>query len=137
MSAEWIETNNGGTMASYLVESYDHAVDHGGRRSAGVLGENKGKEKIYLHVLSISDVDIKKLTTRVDESGNKQHDRLALPRNEEWWIAVDGEVAWPKLHAPRVFSRCNLVDGAPQPAALSDADLERLRKSGVGDVPRG
>ncbi len=89
-------------MAYYLVESYHHVVDHK-TATRGALGEHvsrgsgaaKSSEKIYLHVIEIADAEIAKLGPRVDEDGNKQHDRLALPRNEDWWVAVEGEHAWP------------------------------------------
>jgi hypothetical protein len=129
-------------MAYYLVESYHFVVDHQSP-SEGVLADHvsrgsgapKSSEKIYLHVIEIQDKDIAKLSARVDEDGNKQHDRLALPRNEDWWVAVDGEFAWPKVFGPRVFSRCVDVETAPKPAPLGEADIERLRKSGVGQIP--
>ena len=121
-------------MAFYLAESNGYSVEHGGRSSAGVLGEHKGKEKIYLHVLPVTDAEIEKLGPRVDEDGNKQHDRLALPRNEEWWIAVEGEAAWPGVHRPRITSRCTDVASKPRPVPLSAEDLDRLRKAGLKGV---
>ena len=67
--------------------------------------------------------------------GNKQHDRLALPRNEEWWIAVEGEVSWPKIHRQKISSRCvQREDGGWQPVALSEEDLGRLRQVGVRGI---
>ena len=68
-------------MAHYVVESYDPSIDHGGRDSAGVIPENRGSEKIYLHVIPLADDEIKKLGPRVDENGNQEHARLALPRH--------------------------------------------------------
>jgi hypothetical protein len=121
-------------MSYYVVESYDFAVDHGGRASRGVVGDYKGSEKIYLHVLPLTDAEITKLSPRVDEDGNLQHARLALPRDEVFWIGVDGEVAWPGIHRPRITSRCDLVDDRPRPVALSADDLGRLRKAGVPGV---
>jgi hypothetical protein len=121
-------------MAFYLAESNSYSVEHGGRSSAGVVGEYKGKEKIYLHVLPITDAEIAKLSTRVDEDGNKQHDRLALPRNEEWWIAVEGEAAWPGVIRPRITSRCADVATKPRPVPLTDEELGRLRKAGLAGV---
>jgi hypothetical protein len=121
-------------MAHYLVESYAFTIDFGGRSSQGVVGEYKGSEKIYLHVLEIGDADVARLATRVDDDGNKQHDRLALPR-EEWWVAVEGEVSWPKVYRPKLCSRCENVGAKPKPVPLSADDIARLKKSGVGQVP--
>jgi hypothetical protein len=118
-------------MGYYVVESHTWSVDHAGRTSEGMIGEHKGKEKIYLHVLPVADADIGKLTVRVDEDGNKQHDRLALPGNEDWWFAVEGEAAWPGIYRPRITSRCTDVAVKPRPAPLSAEDLDRLRKAGV------
>jgi hypothetical protein len=118
-------------MAYYVVESYGFAVDHGGRSSQGVIGEHKGKEKIYLHVLPVADAEIERLAPRVDDDGNKQHDRLALPREDAWWFAVDGEVAWPGVYRPRITSRCADVASKPRPVPLAAEDLERLKKVGV------
>jgi hypothetical protein len=121
-------------MAYYVVESYDFSVDHNGRESQGVVGENKGSEKIYLHVLPLTDADLAKLAVRIDENGNKQHDRLALPGRDDFWIAVEGEVAWPKLYRPRITSRCENVGTKPRPVPLSAEDQERLRKAGVKGI---
>jgi hypothetical protein len=121
-------------MAFYLAESNSYTVEHGGRSSAGVVGEHKGREKIYLHVLPLEDAEIARLSPRVDEDGNKQHDRLALPRNEEWWIAVDGEAPWPGVLRPRITSRCTDIATKPKPVPLSVEDLERLRKAGLVGV---
>lgn len=118
-------------MPYYLVESYDFKVQHGGRSSQGVLGEQKSSEKLYLHVLPLSDLELAALQPRIDEHGNKEHARLALPRNEEFWIAVEGEASWPKLYRPRVTSRCDLASGAAKPVALTAEELERLRKAGL------
>ena len=121
-------------MSYYVVESYDFAVDHGGRSSQGVVGEYKGSEKIYLHVLPLTDAEIATLGPRVDEDNNRQHARLALPRDEVFWIGVDGEVAWPGIYRPRITSACGMVDDKPRPAALSEEDLGRLRKAGVKGI---
>jgi hypothetical protein len=118
-------------MSMYVVESYDFSVEHGGRDSKGVIGEHKGKEKLYLHVLPFTDAEIKKLKPRVDENGNTEHARLALPGNEVWWISLEGEAAWPNLYRPRITSRCEHVDGKPRAVPVSPEDLERLRKAGV------
>jgi hypothetical protein len=122
-------------MGWYVVESYDYEVLHGGRESQGVVGEHRGSEKIYLHALELSQADITQLGPREDEHGNRQHDRLALPRNEEWWIAVDGEVHWPKCFRPPIRSYCSDLGSRPKPVALPSADLERLRKVGVKGLP--
>lgn len=122
-------------MSLYVVESYEFGVDHNGRSSQGVIGENKGSEKIYLHVLSLTEADLKKLAVRVDDNGNKQHDRLALPGRDDFWVAVEGEVAWPKIYRPRITSRCENVGSKPVPAALSAEDIERLKKAGVQGLP--
>jgi hypothetical protein len=121
-------------MSFYVVESHSFTVDHGGRSSQGVVAEYKGSEKIYLHVLPLTDAEIGKLAPRVDEDGNVEHARLALPRNEEWWIAVEGEAAWPKLYRPKITSRCENVGTKPRPAPISAEDLDRLRKSGVPGI---
>jgi len=121
-------------MAFYIVESHDFAVDYRGRQSQGVVGESKAKEKIYLHVLEVPDAELGKLATRVDDDGNMQSDRLALPRVEEWWFAVEGEHAWPNLYRPRLTSRCEDVATRPRPAPLSEEDVERLRKAGVKGI---
>lgn len=118
-------------MALYVVESYDYSVFHAGRYSDGVVGKGGGSEKIYLHVLDISDADIGKLVAREDEHGNKQSDRRALPMNEEWWIAVEGDKAWPKTVRPKVVSRCVLDDDVPRPAPLGEEELAALRKVGA------
>ena len=118
-------------VASYIVESYDYQVLHDGRTTDGVVGEGPGAEKIYLHVIAISDADIATLSPREDEHGNRQHDRLALPRNEEWWIAVDGERRWPRIPRPRIVSRCSLDGGVPKPAPVTEEEAVALRKQGV------
>jgi hypothetical protein len=117
-------------MARYLVESSDFSVDHGSQVSQGVIGEHKGKEKIYLHVLEVADAELTKLSPRVDEHGNTQSDRLTLPRVEEWWFAVEGEAAWPGIYRPRLTSHCTDVATKPRPAPLADEDVARLRKAG-------
>ena len=97
----------------------------------GVAADFSGKEKIYLHVLAIDDADIRRLAPLVDEHGNVVHARLALPREDVWWIAVEGEASWPKLVRPKLVSRCDLASGTPAPVALALADVERLRKIGA------
>jgi hypothetical protein len=118
-------------MAIYVTESYDYQVFHNGKTSAGVLGVGGGSEKIYLHLLELSDAEVKQLAARLDEHGNRQSDRLALPRNEEWWIAVAGEKAWPKIPRPKVVSRCRLEANIPTPLAINAQEEEALRKAGV------
>ncbi len=118
-------------MARYVVESYDHQVFHEGRYSDGVVGQGPGREKIYLHVLDVSDADIARLTAREDEHGNKQSDRRSLPMNEEWWIAVEGDKVWPKTLRPKVVSRCRIEGGVPRPVPLGDDELEALRRAGA------
>lgn len=120
---------------NYLVESYLSGIDHNGRSSIGVLGDpldRSIKEKIYLHVLPVTDREIALLGPRVDDDGNKQHGRLA-PRDEiAFWIAVEGEIAWPRVLAPRIVSKCELdAKGIPRPVPLDAAALERLRKAGL------
>lgn len=118
-------------MALYVAESYDYQVFHAGKYSDGVVGSGGGSEKIYLHVLEVSDADIARLVPREDDHGNKQSDRRALPNNDEWWIAVDGDKVWPKTLRPKVVSHCLLKDDRPQPAPLTDDELAALRKVGV------
>jgi len=135
-------------MAYYICESYDFSVDHGGRSSEGVLGEPTSpqiKEKIYLHLLPLTDAEVAKLAPRKDEDGNVQHARLALPRDEVFWIAVLGEIAYPKVR-PRVVSKCadrvsaaapGVADGpkGPTPQPITPAELELLRKFGTKGLP--
>ncbi len=118
-------------MSLYLVESYDYEVLHGSQQSTGVVGEHRGKEKLYLHILSLSDAESRERKPREDDNGNKQHDRLALPFHEEWWIAVEGEAAWPKIYRPKLTSHCQDTGVKPKPAPLGDDDLERLKKAGA------
>ncbi len=121
-------------MSLYVVESYEFSVEHNGRESQGVVGENKGSEKIYLHVLDLGAADLAKLAVRVDDAGNKQHDRLAIPGRDDFWVAVEGEVAWPKIYRPRITSRCDNVGSKPVPAPLSAEDQARLVKAGVKGI---
>jgi hypothetical protein len=121
-------------MVWHLVESSDYTIEHRGRRSEGVVAEAKGSEKIYLHVVALTGDDIARLAPRIDENGNKEHARLALPREEAWWVAIDGEAFWPKLYRPRVASRCVEEGGVWRPVALSPDDLDRLRKAGVRGI---
>src|SRR5262245_45730924 len=109
-------------MSFYVCESYEFSVDHGGRDSQGAVGESKGSEKIYLHVLPLTDAEVARLAVRVDEHGNRQSDRIALPGRDDFWIAVEGEVAWPKIHRPRITSRCEDVGTKPRPIPLSAED---------------
>ncbi len=119
-------------MAKYLVESYDWQIIYGAEQSDGALGQGGSREKIYLHVLEIDDDTIKRLVPRVDEDGNRQSDRLSRPNDDEWWIAVQGDKAYPKTVNPKIFSRCAMgEDGIPRPQPLSDAALAALRKAGA------
>ena len=119
-------------MATYVVESYDYQIFHNGVYSDGVVGDGPGRDKLYLHVIALSDDDIKQLKPRQDEHGNQQSDRLALPRNEEWWIAVAGEKKWPKIPRPRIVSHCDFDEGgAPQPQALTPFARDKLRAAGI------
>ena len=81
----------------YLVESSYFTVSHGGRESEGVLGDTKGKDKIYLHVLPLTDAEVKALKARPDASGNADHTRFALRGRDDWWIAVEGQASWPGI----------------------------------------
>lgn len=119
-------------MAAYVVESYDWQIFHAGVYSDGVAGDGPGSKKLYLHVIAITDEELKQLKAREDEHGNKESDRLALPRNEEWWIAVAGEKVWPKIPRPRIVSHCQTDEsGFPRPQPLSADAAEQLRKKGV------
>lgn len=125
-------------MAYFVCESYDHAVDHGGRSSQGVLGEPLSpllEEKVYLHVLPLTDAELKRLAPRRDEDGNRQHGRLALPGDEVFWIAVEGEFAYPKVFRPRIVSRCADGPTGPVPVPLSDDERARLAGAGVSGLP--
>ena len=84
-----------------------------------------------MHVLEVSDADIARLRPREDEHGNKEHDRLALPSNEEWWIAVAGEKVWPKTFRPKVVSHCVVEGGRTKPQPVSEEELAALRKVGA------
>jgi len=99
--------------------------------SDGLLGSGGSSEKIYLHLIELSDADIAQLRPREDEHGNKEHDRLAEPRNEEWWIAIAGDKSWPKTMRPKVVSRCPLVDGVPKPAPITDDERRALQQAGA------
>jgi hypothetical protein len=70
-------------MPLFVVESFLSTLEQAGHDSRGVVGAGPGSEKIYLHVVSISDAELKALAVRVDEHGNKQHDRLSLPDRED------------------------------------------------------
>lgn len=119
-------------MPRFVVESTFHEIEHAGTKTLGVLGKGPGSEEIYLFVIAIDARDLAKLGPRVDEDGNRQHDRLALPGNEEWWIAIEGEKVWPGTIRPRVTSRCTLDDaGVPAPHALDDVERAALEKLGV------
>lgn len=114
----------------YVVESYHHAVSHNGRASRGVIGAHQGGEKIYLHALPLSEADLKGLAPRVDEHGNRQSDRFAPPRVEEFWVALDGEVLWPKLGRVKVRSGAQIRGARVEPTPLTAAEFDALRKAG-------
>lgn len=116
-------------MALYIAESHYHTVLHGTHDCDGIVGQGGGKEKIYLHVIPITDAEIAKMGPRIDEHGNKEHDRLALPDQEDWWIAIDGEKFWPGTLNPKVRSKCS-YDGstAARPSPLTDAEIAELRR---------
>ena len=68
----------------------------------------------------------------VDEDGNRQSDRLALPRNEEWWIPLQGKKSWPKTVNPAITSGCRMgEDGIPRAQPLTDGQLAKLKKAGA------
>jgi hypothetical protein len=115
----------------YLAESSRFRVSHGSRESEGLLGDTKGAEKIYLHVLPLTDAEAKALRPRADEHGNRDHARFALRGVDEWWIAVEGEASWPHVHRPRITSRFKETDMGPVPTPLTDAELDLLRKNGL------
>jgi hypothetical protein len=121
-------------MSFYVVESYDFQVEHGGRKSRGAGPLSAGSEKLYLHVLPLTDDEVRKLAAREDDDGNKDHARLCLPRTPEWWIALDGEVAWPGIFRPKITSRCEAADGPPRPVALSPESIAALKKAGVAGL---
>ena len=119
-------------MAIYVVESYDWQVLHNGMMSDGVLGQQGSSEKIYLHLLELQDNEISQLCSRVDENGNSQSDRLALPRNEEWWIATAGEKFWPKTARPKVASSCTHdANGVPSPRPITSEERQALQQAGA------
>lgn len=115
----------------YVVESYQYAVTHNGRASRGVIGAHSGSEKIYLHVVPLSEADLKSLATRVDADGNRQSDRFAPPRVDEFWVTLDGEVLWPKLGRVKVRSSAQVMGNRVVPTPLTAAELDALRKAGV------
>ena len=119
-------------MANYLVESYDWQILHDGVMSDGKLGQGGGAESIYLHVIKVGDDAIKRLVPRVDDAGNRQSDRLALPNNEEWWIPVEGRKAWPKTVNPKICSGCAMgTDGIPRARPLSSEAEAKLKSLGA------
>jgi hypothetical protein len=119
------------TSSLYVVESHSFEVRHNGRASHGVVGEHKGSEKIFLHVLPLSDADIARLATRVDEHGNKQSDRFAIPHNDDFWLSLDGEVLWPSLPRAKIRSRVQFAGRKVVPVALTETELAALRGAGV------
>ena len=65
-------------MAKYVVESFDWQIFHNGVTSDGVVGQGGSREKIYLHVIELSETESKRLVPRQDEHGNRESDRLTL-----------------------------------------------------------
>jgi hypothetical protein len=119
-------------VAKYIVESQEWQILYDGQMSDGALGQGGGPDKIYLHVIDVADDAIKRLVPRVDEHGNRESDRLALPNNDEWWIAVSGRKAWPKTFNPKLISTCEIgADGIPRAKPLSEPQLAVLKKLGV------
>ena len=116
----------------YLVESSNYNVSQGGRDSQGVACTTKSGKTIYLHVLPLTEAEVKKLRAKKDDAGNADHTRFALPGRDDFWIAVEGEVAWPGIPRPRLTSHFEETDLGPVPVALTAAELELLRKAGLG-----
>ena len=120
------------TMPKYVVESYEWQVLHDGVMSDGVVGQGGAPESIYLHVLELPEETMQKLVPRVDVHGNRESDRLALPRNEEWWIPIEGRKSWPKTVNPKVTAGCRMgEDGIPRAQPLTDAQIAKLKKAGA------
>jgi hypothetical protein len=116
-------------MPLYVVESsFHHIAEPGVKTATGAVGQGGGSEKIYLHVMELDARTVASLAPRVDEHGNKQHDRLARPGDEDWWIAVEGEKVWPGTVRPKVVSRCLLEGGKPVPRPVGDEELAELRR---------
>lgn len=132
-------------MDKYLVESHHHEVEHRGRTSRGARAQalpqcDRRREVIYLHVLELAPAEVAKMRARIDDDGNKEHDRWALPKDHfvgvnEWWVAVEGGHAWPHYPGKPLCSTCDFgADGVPRPRVLDAATLTRL--SGLGaDLP--
>ncbi|MEZ4443564.1 MAG: hypothetical protein R3B72_31120 [Polyangiaceae bacterium] len=119
-------------MAIFLVESYDWQLLFQGAMSDGALGQGGGPESIYLHLVEADEDTMKRLVPRVDESGNRQSDRLTLAGNEEWWIPITGRKAWPKTVNPKVMAGCVVgQDGIPRAKPVSDPHLAALKKAGA------
>ena len=119
-------------MAKYLVESHDWQLFYDGATTDGALGQGGGSEKIYLHLIEVSDAEIARLVPREDENGNRDHGRLSIPFNEEWWVPVDGKKSYPKTFNPKVISRSVTGgSGIPKAQPLSDEDLALLKKAGA------
>jgi hypothetical protein len=122
-------------MPSYfLVESSLFRVSHGPRESEGVLGDTKGSERIYLHVLPLTDAEVKALKPRADEHGNRDHGRFTLKGHDEWWIAVEGEASWPHVFRPRLTSRFKDTEMGTLPAPLTETELGLLRNAGLKGI---
>jgi hypothetical protein len=120
--------------AYFLVESSYFNVSQADRQSQGVACQTKSGQTIYLHVLPLTDAELKKLRAKKDDAGNADHTRFALPGRDDFWIAVEGEVAWPGIPRPRLTSHFQETDLGPMPVALTTAELELLRKAGLAGV---
>jgi hypothetical protein len=118
------------TSQYYLVESASPSVSHGGRESEGVPMRS-GKEKIYLHVLPLTDSEVGKLRARLDEHGNADHSRFGVRGQDDWWIAAEGEAAWPGITRPRLTSR---LSEALTALPLTPQELDLLRGAGLKGV---
>lgn len=132
-------------MALYLVESYAHEIEHHGRTIRGVVGKpaptcDRRSEKLYLHVVDLGPAEVAKMAVRIDDDGNKEHDRWSLPKSHfagivEWWVAVEGGHGWPSYPGRPLCSTCTFgVDHVPRPKELGEDELTRLRGLGA-DLP--
>jgi len=132
-------------MALYLVESYSHEIEHHGRTIRGVVGKplpscDRRSEKLYLHVVDLGPAEVAKMAVRIDDDGNKEHDRWSLPKSHfagivEWWVAVEGGHGWPSYPGRPLCSTCTFgADHVPRPKELGEDELTRLRGLGA-DLP--
>jgi hypothetical protein len=132
-------------MDCYLVEAHTFEIEFNGRTSKGVRGQalptcDRRSETIYLHVLALAPAEVSKMKVRIDDDGNKEHDRWALPSEHfagvnPWWVAVEGGHAWPRYPDKPLCSRCDFdAKGIPRPRPLDEGALTRLRGLGA-DLP--